>query len=269
MIRARDLTYAVGRRRVIDAIDLEVRPGEMLAVLGPNGAGKTTLLRLLARELAPTRGDVLLNGKPLASLNSVHLARQRAVLPQTESLRFSFLVHQVVALGRYPWGGGTSVTESAIVADAMRTAGVQTLALRPYTELSAGERARVQLARVLSQVWQSADRDSRFLLLDEPTANLDLAHQHDVLCAIRRFSMTGVGVVMVLHDLNLAQQYADRVLLLQAGKMAASGRAAEVLNEETIRRVFDVDVDFLSGGSSPLPWIAARPRQPPAAERSP
>ena len=269
MIRAHDLTYAVGRRCVIEAIELEVRAGEMLAVLGPNGAGKTTLLRLLARELEPARGDIALNGKPLASLSSVDLARRRAVLPQTESLRFSFLVHQVVALGRYPWGGGTGAGESVIVADAMRAAGVHDLAHRHYTELSAGERARVQLARVLSQIWQSSDSDSRFLLLDEPTANLDLAHQHDVLCALRRFSMTGVGVVMVLHDLNLAQQYADRVLLLQAGRMAASGRPADVLNEETIRGVFDVDVDFLSGGSFKLPWIAARPRRPASAEGSP
>jgi iron complex transport system ATP-binding protein len=266
VISARSAHYSLGTRRLVHAIDLDARPGEVLAILGPNGAGKTTLLRLLAGEIRPSRGDVLIDGKSIAFYSSVELARRRAVLPQTESLRFGFLVHEVVALGRYPWTGGTSLAETAVVTEAMKAAGVLNLASRVYTQLSAGERARVQLARVMAQVGGPVDRVSRNLLLDEPTANLDLAHQHEVLGAIRRFSATGVTVIMVLHDLNLAQLYADHVLLLQAGGAQAYGRPGDVLNARTIRRVFGVDVDFLSGGTSSLPWIATRPRRLPAGE---
>jgi iron complex transport system ATP-binding protein len=260
MMLARELSYSAGKQCVIEAMNLEVKPNQVLAILGPNGAGKTTLLRLLARELSPTRGHISLNGKAIDSLSSIELARQRAVLPQSESLRFAFLAHQVVSLGRYPWGAGPDDADSEIVVAAMKAVGIDALALRPYTQLSAGERARVQLARVLAQIWRASETEARFLLLDEPTANLDLAHQHHVLATIRDFATTGVGVVMVLHDLNLAYQYADRVLLLRSGKVEAIGTPIEVLDGETIRRVFDVDVDFLDGGPSSRPWIAARPR---------
>lgn len=266
VIEARGLSYAVAGRSLIDSVDVDVAPGEVLAILGPNGAGKTTLLRLLGGEIRATRGDVRIEDKPIASFSAVQLARRRAVLPQSESLRFGFLSHQVVSLGRYPWGGGNSDAELAIVADAMNAAGVLPLASRTYTQLSAGERARVQLARVFAQIWQPVERNARLLLLDEPTANLDIAHQHEVLGAIRRFCASGVGVVMVLHDLNLAQRYADRVLLLRSGHLEAAGKPGQVLTAEAIRRVFDVDVDFLSGGDSGLPWIAARPRRVGGAE---
>lgn len=266
-MHARELTYAVGDRRLIDSISVQVRPREVLAVLGPNGAGKTTLLRLMAGELSPTGGDILLNGRPLAGLTRVELARTRAVLPQSESLRFAFPARQVVSFGRYPWGGGTGAADAAIVAAAMHAAGIESLACRPYTQLSAGERARVQLARVLAQIWHPAADEARFLLLDEPTANLDLAHQHDVLNTVRRVAMTGVGVILTLHDLNLAQQYANRVLLMRAGRAEAAGEPTGVLNGDTIRQVFDVDVDMLGGGSSSLRWIATRPR-PRGADRN-
>ena len=260
MIRAQGLSYSAGLRALAHSIDLEIRPGEVLAVLGPNGAGKTTVLRLLAGELPPSRGVVMLDGKPLPHYRAADLARRRAVLPQSESLRFGFLGHEVVALGRYPWGGGAAPSESSIVMEAMRAAGALEFAERRYTQLSGGERTRVQLARVFAQIWDPGDQGPRFLLLDEPTANLDLAHQHEVLGAVRRFASTGVGVVMVLHDLNLAQRYADRVLLLHEGRVHACGRPEEVLTTETIRRVFDVDVDFLPGGPSCPRWIAVRPR---------
>ena len=262
MMRAIDLSYVADDRHVVELDELEIKPGEVLAILGPNGAGKTTLLRLLARELLPTRGHISLNGELLSSLDTLDLARQRAVLPQSESLRFAFPVHQVVSLGRHPWGGGTSPVDRDITSAAMDEVGVKPLAFRPYTHLSAGERARVQLARVLAQIWQPSGTQARLLLLDEPTANLDLAHQHEVLLTVRRFAATGAGVVMVLHDLNLANQYADRVLILRAGKVEAEGKPNEVLNAETIGRVFDVEADFLDDAASSRPWIATRPRRP-------
>lgn len=260
MIRAQDLSYTIGSRWLVRSVDLEVRPREVLAVLGPNGAGKTTLLRLLTGEVRPSRGGITVDEEPLSNFDTAELARRRAVLPQSESLRFGFLGHEVVALGRYPWGGGAGPHETSIVTEAMRAAGALAFAARTYTQLSAGERARVQLARVFAQIWAQPDHGSRYLLLDEPTANLDLAHQHEVLGAVRQFSSTGAGVIMVLHDLNLAQRYADRVLLMHEGRVRAMGKPGDVLTAETIRRVFDVDVDFFPAGTSAPSWIAVRPR---------
>jgi iron complex transport system ATP-binding protein len=260
VIRARQVSYRIGPADLIRAVDLDARPGEVVAILGPNGAGKTTLLRLLAREIEPTRGDVMLNDRPLSDYDSVELARLRAVLPQSDNLRFGFSGLEVAALGRYPWGAGRSAGEAEIVRAAMQMAGAAAFAARPYPQLSAGERARVQLARVLAQVWQPVGDGSRYLLLDEPTANLDLAHQHEVLGAIRRFAATGVGVLMVLHDLNLAAQYADHVVLLREGAVHADGPPREVLNAQSIGEVFGVDVEFFEGMASEVPWIAPRPR---------
>ena len=260
MIRAQGLSYSSGARRLIASVDLDIRSGEVLAVLGPNGAGKTTLLRLIAGEIHPSEGTISIDGKLLTSYSRAELAQRRAVLPQSESLRFGFLAREVVALGRYPWGGGENHAEANVVTEAMNAAGVLPLAHRTYTELSAGERARVQLARVFAQIWASSDREPRYLLLDEPTASLDLAHQHDVLGAVRRFSSDGAGVLMVLHDLNLAQQYADRLLFLRDGVVDTCGTSSDVLTADTIRRVFDVEVDFLSAGTSTPLWIATRPR---------
>lgn len=260
VIRTQELSYTVGSRQLVRSVDLEVRSGEVLAVLGPNGAGKTTLLRLMTGEIRPSQGLITVDDKLLSSYDTADLARRRAVLPQSESLRFGFLGHEVVALGRYPWGGGSGASETSILAEAMRAAGALSFAARTYTQLSAGERARVQLARVFAQIWTPPDHGARYLLLDEPTANLDLAHQHEVLGAVRQFSSTGVGVIMVLHDLNLAQRYADRVLLMHEGRVHACGKPRDVLTAESIRNVFEVEVDFLSAGTSAPSWIAVRPR---------
>jgi len=260
MLVAEQVSCVLDGRTVLRDVDLQLAAGEVLAILGPNGAGKSTLLRVLARELSPTSGSVELNGRALDQWTAVELARQRAVLPQADSLRFAFEVQEVVRLGRYPWNGGTSDKEKQIVDHAMRAAGVEKFAARPYTSLSGGERARVQLARVFAQIWEPARRGAQFLLLDEPTASLDLAHQHEVLTAIRGFASRGAGIALALHDLNLASRYADRVLLMKHGEVDSIGDAREVLTAENIGRVFDVDVDLFRNERSEHPWIASRRR---------
>lgn len=249
-----------GRQLLIDA-HMTLTGGEVLAVLGPNGAGKSTLLRLLARDQSPSAGTIELNGRPLASWAPDALARWRAVLPQSDSLRFAFEARAVVALGRYPWGEQAAAHADRIVMEALRAAGVAHLASRPYTQLSAGERARVQFARVLAQIWEPRNDGTRFLFLDEPTASLDISHQHEVLATLRRFAAEGVGILVVLHDLNLALDYSDRALLMKEGRIVASGVTREVLTEERIAEVFDVDVDLLPRGAGRPPWIAPRPRR--------
>ena len=258
MLRAENLGYAIDGRALIENLSIAIAPGEVVAVLGPNGAGKSTLLKLLSGELKPSCGNVALNGRPLAQWSAIELARQRAVLPQTESLRFAFDVCEVVALGRFPWGGVITNKDINIVLNAMRAAGIESLAHRRYTKLSVGERARVHLARVLAQVWDASPSATRYLFLDEPTASLDLAHQHETLATLRRFAAEGGGVFMVLHDLNLALQYADRVLLIRNGRLISSGATLEVLTPAAIEAAFDVSVELLQGPAGTQPWIVPR-----------
>lgn len=260
MLRAQGLSCVLDGRVRLSGIDLEVKPGEVLAVLGPNGAGKSSLLRILSSDLATAQGRVELNGKPLSQWSPLQLAQQRAVLPQAGSLQFPFTVHEVVQLGRYPWQGESAVHSRTIIEAAMQASGIARLADRVYTHLSTGERARVQFARVLAQIWEAKPGTPRYLLLDEPTASLDPAHQHELLAMTRCFAAGGVGVVMVIHDLNLALLYADRCLLLRDGRALAIGTSAAVLNHTNIHDAFDIEVELLQSPGRELPWIMPLPR---------
>lgn len=239
-LRANNLAFAAGGQPLLKNLSLSVGPGEFHAILGPNGAGKSTLLRLLARDLKPVQGGIELNGRALPDWDAVALARQRAVLPQNESLRFAFTVNEVVALGRLPCRRNGAARELQIIDEALRLTDALHLRARLYPTLSGGERQRVQLARVLVQIWESADQP-RYLLLDEPTASLDLRHQHECLRIARSFASQGVGVIAVLHDPNLALRYADQVLLLQRGQQVAQGPSPQVLTAAILHQVFGIN----------------------------
>ncbi|MGW4576100.1 heme ABC transporter ATP-binding protein [Streptomyces tendae] len=226
-----------GGRPVLDGVDVEVRAGEVLALVGPNGAGKSTLLGALAADVPAAEGVVRVHGRPVADWSAPELALRRAVLPQSASLSFPFAVEEVVRMGRAPWAGGDREDEDeAAVAEAMARTEVTGFVDRPFSALSGGERARVALARVLAQ-------RAPLLLLDEPTAALDLRHQELVLRLCRERARAGDAVVVVLHDLALAAAYADRVALLRAGRIAAGGPPAEVFAEELLSEVYDQPVE--------------------------
>lgn len=265
-LNARETTYSVDGRRLLDSVSLELQPGQVHAVLGRNGAGKSTLLRLLAGELRPQSGQIELNGRPLEAWTPRQRARQRAVLPQSDSLRFGFTVEQVVALGRFPCPQHRPELERQLVLDALRLAGVESLAPRRYPSLSGGERARVQFARVLAQVWQPLPAEEpetgglpRYLLLDEPTASLDLAHQHACLAQARRFAAGGAGVLAVLHDPNLALRYADTVSVLENGRLIGQGPTPEVLTRGLLERTYGVSVELLQTAGEKLPVVVVHP----------
>jgi iron complex transport system ATP-binding protein len=256
MLTAQAVTVRRGGRTVLDGVDLAVAPGELLGVIGPNGAGKSTLLQVLSNALAPHAGTVALDGRPLARWGRSALARRRAVLPQAPVVAFPFCARDVVALGRSPHAGLSGRDrDREIVAAALAEADAAHLGERAYDTLSGGERQRVHLARVLAQVWAPADGDAAcYLLLDEPTNNLDLAHQHALLAQARRFARRGHGVLAILHDPNLAAGYADRIAVLQAGRIAAAGAPAEVLTPALLRRTFGLAVEVWErpAGGGPL-----------------
>jgi iron complex transport system ATP-binding protein len=237
--------YAVAGKLLVDGVNLIVRPGWVLAVLGPNGAGKSTVLALIAGDLSPASGAARLDGRPIARWSRRELALRRAVMPQSSQLVFDFLVRDVVAMGRaaHDEGPRNPVLRRAVEA-AMAAADITHLADRVFPTLSGGEKQRVQLARALAQIWpgDTAAGSPAYLLLDEPTASLDLAHQAQVLGAARRLAAAGLGVLAVLHDLNLAALFADEVALLAGGRLVASGAPGEVLTPSMIEQVFGARV---------------------------
>ncbi|MFD2474760.1 heme ABC transporter ATP-binding protein [Amycolatopsis silviterrae] len=248
----RQATVRAGGRALLDAVDLEARAGEVLAVVGPNGAGKTTLLSVLAGDLSPDAGAATVAGRPADQWRTVELARRRAVLPQQNPLSFPFTVGEVVAMGRAPWRGTESQDrDEEIVAAVLAETDVAELAGRRYPTLSGGEQARVALARVLAQ-------DTELLLLDEPTASLDLRHQEDVLRLVGARAASGAGVVLVLHDLTLAAAFADRIAVLDEGKLAAVGPPDQVCTAELLSEVYRCAVEIVSHPGSGKPIVLPR-----------
>ena len=246
MLEARDIRLGLGGTTILHGISLEVAPGEVVAVLGPNGAGKSTMIGVLSGALAPDSGQAALDGRRLALWKPRDLARRRAVLPQHSELGFSFRVLEVVLIGRSPHMGFTSQERDLSVAvAALAETGAVHLADRVFSTLSGGERQRVQLARILAQADfadTAGDIATRYLLLDEPTANLDLAHQHATLETARRAAGRGMGVVAVLHDINQAAMYADRIAILKDGYLSAQGAPDDILTEAVVRHAFDLPV---------------------------
>nr|WP_242614637.1 heme ABC transporter ATP-binding protein [Actinomadura roseirufa] len=246
-----------GARTVLAGVDLTVRTGEVLALVGSNGAGKSTLLGAVGGDV-PCTGDVVIDGAPLRSWSHTELAMRRAILLQRQTLAFPFTVAQVVAMGRSPWAGTPLMDDDeAAIGEAMRETGVTGFTDRPYPHLSGGEQARVALARVLAQ-------RTGLLLLDEPTAALDLRHQEMVFGVVRRRAAAGAAVVAVVHDLGLAAAHADRVAVLAGGRLAACGPPDEVLTAPLLTEVYRHDIEVFPHPRTARPVILPhRPSGPP------
>jgi len=256
VLAARGVTVAYGGTPVVAEVDLDVRAGEILAIVGPNGAGKSTLLAVLAGDQHPDAGTVTVDGQHVGHWNANELAIRRAVLLQHVGLSFPFTVTQVVRMGRAPWGGTTAEDwDDAVVAQAMVETDVRVFADRAYTSLSGGEQARAALARVLAQ-------ESRVLLLDEPTAALDIRHQEQVLRIARGRAERGDAVVVVMHALDVAAAHADVVALLDRGRLRAHGRPDDVLTAELLSEVYEHPIEIIrhprTGAVVILPWRDAR-----------
>ncbi|QDL54200.1 heme ABC transporter ATP-binding protein [Rhodoferax aquaticus] len=248
MLCLNQVSCNVGGAKLLEATTAAIAAGQVTAILGPNGAGKSTLLALLSGQRRASSGRVWLNGTLLDDMSPAATARVRALLHQDSSVAFDYTVRELVELGRYPHRLQPSAHEAGIVQAAMAATGVLHLQHRVVTALSGGERARAQLARVLAQLWEpTASGEPRCLLMDEPTAALDMAHQHQVLALAKDWAVRqGVGAVLVLHDLNLALRYADHVLLLQKGRLTHQGPPREVLTPAVVAEVWGVQAQAVA-----------------------
>jgi len=256
MLEAKDITYRVAGRELISHVSVAFAPGKLHLIVGPNGAGKSTLIKVLSRHLRPQTGMISYEGVDVSNASELLLAKRRAVLSQAIEVAFPLTVREVVMMGRYPhFGGRPGSVDEKIVDELMNYFDVTEFATRDYQTLSGGERQRVNFARVLAQLWRHDGQDSqpnttRYLFLDEPLTFLDIRHQIEFMKKIREFgSAPDVVTVGVVHDLNLGARFADQIVMMDGGKVVATGNSAEVLTAEHIRHVFGVEPHFLQNDS--------------------
>ncbi|WP_298442313.1 heme ABC transporter ATP-binding protein [uncultured Ferrimonas sp.] len=235
LLSVSDLHVNIGHKPLLSGLDLQIEAGKVTALLGPNGAGKSTLLKAISADVACSAGHISMHGKPMQQWPRIELARELGVLPQHNSLSFPFTVQEVVEMGLFPLQA-SQAQSAKYVADAIEQVDVGHLLTRRYPTLSGGEKQRVQLARVLTQLAQAKQP---LLLLDEPTSALDLAQQHRVLALAQQLAhQRHYTVIAVLHDLNQAARYADKLVVLSQGQIVAQGSASSVLTEHTIEQVW-------------------------------
>ena len=252
-----ELICRIGGRTVLDRLSFGIAEGRMVGIIGPNGAGKSTLLGALSGVTPILQGSVRLRGRPIGSYGRKELARWVAVLQQEGLPAALFTVREVVGMGRFPfqnWLGHEEKDADAVIAQALRAMGLEAFAERRLDQLSGGERQRVALAKVMAQ-------EPRLILLDEPTTYLDIGYQVQLLDSVRAWQRKdGLTAVAVLHDLNLASQYCDELLVLKDGRIAACGPPEEVLTESTIRDVYGTDPVVLAHPVGGRPQILLKPQ---------
>ena len=234
-----DVGVVAGERAILAKVSARIEPGAMVAVIGPNGAGKSTLVKAISGERRPAFGRVRLHGDDVSALAPADLAMQRAVLPQATTIAFPFTVFEIVGLGLRQRAGMDAAARRQEVQRALGAVDLEGFGERLYQRLSGGEQQRVQLARVLCQIGEPVkDGRAKLLILDEPTSSLDVRHQIAVLSIARRFADDGGIVVAVLHDLNLAMSFSDRLMVLEGGRLVADQEPEELLEGGLLTKTF-------------------------------
>lgn len=253
MLSVRDITRSAGGRRLVDGVSAEFQPGELNLIIGPNGAGKSTLIKLLSKQLRADAGAIAYDSIDLGAISIRELARIRAVLSQSIEVTFPMRVWEVVMMGRYPhFSGKPGASDRRACEEVMDFFQITEIADRNYLTLSGGEKQRVHFARVIAQIWFHVPGKSRYLFLDEPLTFLDVYYQFEFMGKLRELLSNGdLVVVGVVHDLNLAARFADKLLLLHEGRVLASGRSDEVLTRENIKTAFRLEPTlFRAAGNS-------------------
>lgn len=260
MLIANNISYTIGSKGILHDVSFTLKPGEFKAVVGPNGAGKSSLLKIVIGENKYYQGKVSYHDKPLKAFGIKEISKVRAVLPQESQVNFPFTVSEIVEMGR------SAIMEKKlhldkVVEEVMQSTGVTSFRERNYHTLSGGEKQKVQLTRVIAQIWDSSDL-SKFIFLDEPTASLDMAQQHQILGLAKQLCKKDVGVFAVIHDLNLAAQYADNLMFMKKGKVVCQGPVKQVMNKRIIEKTFEHEVAMAFDEINEVPYILPKRNQP-------
>ena len=247
MIEARQISLTKGKKNILSKVNFRAIPNNITAIIGPNGAGKSTLLEVFCGTTKSHTGSVFIEGTALGKWKIAELAKIRAVMRQSSSLQFAFTVEEVVLLGRIPhFSGSPRKIDRDIANQTICRMGLQELSNKRYTILSGGEKQRVHLARSLAQIWEAQQQGKGLFLLDEPVSHLDLQYQHQILKELHSLSRTGLTIVLVLHDWNLALQYADQAVLLKNGKSINAGSCDQVLTVDALKKIYPIEAESLN-----------------------
>tara|TARA_B100001769_G_scaffold182662_1_gene144428 strand:+ start:518 stop:1306 length:789 start_codon:yes stop_codon:yes gene_type:complete len=250
MLTVKDLYVKLGSRPILSQIFFKINPGEITAIVGPNASGKSTLLRAINGEIPIVRGSVELRSKPINHYNKQNksISKWRAVLPQSSNINFDFSVLDIVLMGRNPYYETMSEKENlAIAINSLNKLGLYDLRERSYLQLSGGEKQRVQFARILSQMYECIkNKKPGIIFLDEPTSNLDLKHQFEILKILNSFRESGISILIVIHNLEQAVNFSDKLLLMDKGRLVAKGNPKSVLSTPRIKQIFGVDSEWIT-----------------------
>ncbi len=256
MLRTENISYSIGKKQILKNISLEFIPGEFNMILGPNGSGKSTFLKIFSGEINDYDGNVFYGDKKIGSIKKEELARKRAVMSQQPELNFPLSVEEVIMMGRYPhFAFNPGKKDEDICNEVMNRMNLRSFKERNYLTLSGGEKQRVQFARVLAQVWEKPGSVTRHLFLDEPLASLDINYQQEFLQIARSFLGPDTIITAVIHDINLAIQYADKLFFFKEGELAALGKPSSILSEKLIEDIFRVKVTIISNPLSGSPLV--------------
>jgi len=256
MLKAENIQYRIGKKQIVNAISAEFFPGEFNMILGPNGSGKSSFLKIISGEISHYNGTVLYNDKKLSTQKKEELAKYRAVMSQLPELSFPLTVEEVVMMGRYPhFTFNPTKKDESICDDVMERMNLTSFKTRNYLTLSGGEKQRVHFARVLAQIWEKTESGNRYLFLDEPLNSLDINYQQEFLQIAKAFARHNTVLIAVLHDINLAIQYADKLFFLKEGELVAHGKPREILHESLIQKVFDVSTTVITNPVTANPLV--------------
>ncbi|MEL4306255.1 heme ABC transporter ATP-binding protein [Methanococcoides sp. LMO-2] len=252
MLEVRDIVVNYGDRQILNEVALHAEPGQFVGIIGPNGSGKTTLVKTINRIIRPNSGTITIDGRDIENMDSIEIAKNIAMVSQVISINFEFTVEDVVLMGRTPYiKGGETHEDIEIVHNAMKKTKILHLKDRFVTQLSGGELQKVIIARALAQ-------GPKILLLDEPTSHLDITNQIDILNLVKDASRKGMLVIAVVHDLNLAAYYCDRICLIRDGDIISTGSPEEVLTPANIKETYNIDVEIINNSITNSLYVIPR-----------
>ena len=259
MLKAINISYKIDNQYLLNNISLEFKPGEFTVIMGQNGAGKSTLLKLLAGSTKVTEGEIALFNKRIEDYKEIELSKIRAVLSQHYEISFPVSIRDIVMMGRYPhYKSEPTRLDYEIIDETLSLMGIKNLKDRNYDTLSGGEAQKVQMARVLSQIWQHDKNNNKILFLDEPVSQLDIQYQYFMLQVARKFTKENVMVIAILHDLNLALTYADKIVFLKNGKLIKTFNSVHDVDKEIVNKVFDIEMENIPNPFSNKPHFIVK-----------